>query len=62
MAPGFEPPATGYPTAMTTPETDEPDFAEEHSRPTVADEQANQPNTEPDESVPRDDAGGMEPE
>jgi hypothetical protein len=47
---------------MTTPEPDEPDFADEHSRPTFADEQANQPNTEPDESVPRVDAGGMDPE
>jgi hypothetical protein len=36
---------------------DEPDFADEHTRPTVADEQAGSPNTEPDESVPEGRAG-----
>jgi hypothetical protein len=44
---------------MTEPER-EPDFAEEHSRPTYADE----PSTEePDESVPSGEGGdgGMDP-
>jgi hypothetical protein len=51
---------------MSTPEIDpttaaamedEPDFAGEHTRPTVADEQAGSANTEPDESVPEGAAG-----
>jgi hypothetical protein len=36
---------------------DEPDFADEHTRPTVADEQSGTANTEPDESVPEGRAG-----
>lgn len=57
---------------MNTPELDpttaadhedEPDFAGEHTRPTVADEQAGTPNTRPDESTPEGEAGdgGMDP-
>ncbi|NUT52576.1 MAG: hypothetical protein HOV94_35600 [Saccharothrix sp.] len=54
---------------MSTPEPDpatrsamedEPDFADEHTRPTVADEQAGSANTAPDESTPRGE-GGMDP-
>lgn len=56
---------------MSTPEIDpvtaadmeqEPDFADEHSRPTVADEQAGSANTTPDESTPdgKAGAGGMD--
>lgn len=59
--------------AMSTPEPDpataaameeEPDFADEHSRPTYADEQADSVNTTPDESTPEGTAGagGMDPE
>jgi hypothetical protein len=42
---------------------EEPDFAEEHSSPTLADEQDDQVNTEPDESVPEGEGGdgGMDP-
>jgi hypothetical protein len=41
----------------------EPDFAEEHSRPTVAADQADRADTEPDESVPEGTGGdgGMDP-
>ncbi|WP_158841476.1 hypothetical protein [Saccharothrix deserti] len=51
---------------MSTPEIDpataaemerEPDFADEHTRPTVADEQAGTPNTRPDESTPEGEGG-----
>ena len=35
----------------------EPDFANEHSRPTFAGEQASHPGMEPDESVPRGSGG-----
>jgi hypothetical protein len=56
---------------MSTPEIDpvtasemerEPDFADEHTRPTVADEHGGTPNTRPDESTPEDEggAGGMD--
>jgi hypothetical protein len=38
---------------------DEPDFADEHSRPTYADEQADDPGMAADESRP-DDSGGMD--
>lgn len=54
--------------AVTTPEPDpaaaEPDFADEHSRPTYADEQAGSANTTPDESTPEGTAGagGMDPD
>lgn len=58
---------------MSTPEIDpvtasvmeeEPDFAEEHTRPTVADEQAGSANTTPDESTPEGKGGdgGMDPD
>jgi hypothetical protein len=42
---------------------EEPDFADEHTSPTLADEQAGKVNTEPDESVPRGEGGdgGMDP-
>ncbi|MFI9007955.1 hypothetical protein ACIGNX_12060 [Actinosynnema sp. NPDC053489] len=57
---------------MSTPEPDpttaaameeEPDFADEHSRPTYADEQSGSANTTPDESTPEGagGAGGMDP-
>ncbi|MCE6996486.1 hypothetical protein LZG04_17005 [Saccharothrix sp. S26] len=55
--------------AVTTPEPDpvtaaameeEPDFADEHTRPTYADDQSDSANTAPDESTP-DSAGGMDP-
>jgi hypothetical protein len=55
--------------AVTTPEPDpatagEPDFADEHSRPTYADEQSGSANTTPDESTPEGTAGagGMDPD
>jgi hypothetical protein len=38
---------------------DEPDFADEHSRPTYSDEQAEDAGMERDESAP-DDSGGMD--
>ena len=38
---------------------DDPDFADEHSRPTYADEQDDDPGMEADESTP-DDSGGMD--
>lgn len=38
---------------------DEPDFAEEHTGPTYADEQGDQAGMEADESTP-DDSGGMD--
>jgi hypothetical protein len=42
---------------------EEPDFADEHTSATVADEQADEVNTEPDESVPGGEGGdgGMDP-
>lgn len=45
---------------MTDPRDpfDEPDFADEHDRPTYADEQVDDPGMEEDESTP-DDSGGM---
>ncbi|MEU4442446.1 hypothetical protein AB0K14_06410 [Actinosynnema sp. NPDC050801] len=57
---------------MSTPEPDpvtaaameeEPDFADEHSRPTFADEQQGSSATTPDESTPEGRAGdgGMDP-
>ncbi|ONI92099.1 hypothetical protein ALI22I_05625 [Saccharothrix sp. ALI-22-I] len=51
---------------MNTPEIDpvtaaemerEPDFAEEHTRPTFADEQTGTANTQPDESTPEGEGG-----
>ncbi|MFD1151111.1 hypothetical protein [Saccharothrix hoggarensis] len=51
---------------MSTPEIDpvtaaameeEPDFADEHTKPTFADEQAGSSNTEPDESTPDGEGG-----
>lgn len=39
---------------------EQPDFADEHKRPTFADEQANDPGMEPDETMPRD-HGGHDP-
>jgi hypothetical protein len=45
---------------MTDPrDPDEPDFADEHSRPTYADEQLEDAGMDEDESVP-DDEGGMD--
>ncbi|HEX3732948.1 MAG TPA: hypothetical protein VHU91_08520 [Mycobacteriales bacterium] len=37
------------------------DFADEHTRPTFADENADRANTEPDESVPDEQPGGGMP-
>ncbi|HEY3260828.1 MAG TPA: hypothetical protein VGJ95_11275 [Pseudonocardiaceae bacterium] len=41
----------------------EPDFAEEHDRPSYADEPAGRPGMEPDEATPSDrvGAGGLDP-
>ncbi|MFI6031802.1 hypothetical protein [Amycolatopsis magusensis] len=57
---------------MSTPEIDpvtaesmeeDQDFGDEHTRPTVADEQHNRPKTGPEENQPtgRGGAGGMDP-
>ena len=47
------------PTRRDPDVQDDPDVADEHSRPTYADEQDDDPGMEADESTP-DDGGGMD--